>query len=324
MIYDTSHKLLLELKEKVEKCGMTVYSCNTDCLYIERDLEKLKLFKRFNPEYFDFTDKNNYDAIGKLKIDFKSGCNINDIRRNWEDDIYDTIPHRKIKQSRIELKDEFNRDEIAINLKNNKVIINADIAGAGKTSSTIYYAKKNKLNTIIVSPYNTLCNKLNCDFKEQGLNNMKSITLNRLLGERFDGNDITASKSYDIEGVNLIVFDEIYLYDTTNLSKIENYMRRHNTVQYLATGDENQLKPIEELVIKDKKKYYKDIIDSLFDYKILLKENKRCKTDEDRTKIKNLTNEIRNATTKKEFYDIITKYDIKTTDKIITKKMYVQ
>jgi hypothetical protein len=70
MIYDTSHKLLLELKEKVEKCGMTVYSCNTDCLYIERDLEKLKLFKRFNPEYFDFTDKNNYDAIGKLKIDF--------------------------------------------------------------------------------------------------------------------------------------------------------------------------------------------------------------------------------------------------------------
>jgi hypothetical protein len=48
---------------------MTVYSCNTDCLYIERDLEKLKLFKRFNPEYFDL---NKCMRCPKGHVDFNN------------------------------------------------------------------------------------------------------------------------------------------------------------------------------------------------------------------------------------------------------------
>ena len=42
LIYDISHKLLFNLKEGLEKENIEVYGCNTDCVYIENNEDKLK------------------------------------------------------------------------------------------------------------------------------------------------------------------------------------------------------------------------------------------------------------------------------------------
>ena len=114
------------------------------------------------------------------------------------------------------------------------------------------------------------------------------------MGLRFDGFEMkegTESKLITelIEETDIIVFDEIYLYSTSSLQKINEFMMKHSNIQFGATGDEYQLNPIEKLNIKDTKKYYNRIITNMFHHQITLHENKRCKTDEDRKKIKEIT-----------------------------------
>jgi hypothetical protein len=125
------------------------------------------------------------------------------------------------------------------------------------------------------------------------------------MGLRFDGFEMkegTESKEIAIliNEVDIIVFDEIYLYSTSSLQKINEFMIKHKEVQFGATGDEYQLNPIEKLNIKDTKKYYNRIISNIFHHQITLHENKRCRTEEDRKKIKEITYKIRNAPSKQD------------------------
>ena len=146
------------------------------------------------------------------------------------------------------------------------------------------------------------------------------MTLDKVIGLRFNGHDFKEGKSIDIDEYDMVVFDEIYLYDTYKLSYIKDLMNKHNDIKFYATGDENQNKPIETLNISDCKTYYNNIISSMFYNNIPLHQNKRCKTDEDRMRIKFISDAIINSTSKEEallilkenFKVIYNEKDIKT------------
>ena len=137
-----------------------------------------------------------------------------------------------------------------------------------------------------------------------------------MLGITFDGAVEGSKKCFDVSGVDRIVFDEIYLLDTFQLKRVKEYMEQHTDILFGATGDPYQLSPVgETLEVDDVKQYYINIVNSLFPNEIILKENKRCKTDEDRQIMKNLTQEIRSIDDKNEIFKICEKYGIKINDR---------
>ena len=202
----------------------------------------------------------------------------------------------------IELKDEWDRSEICQVLdKNNNLIIKADIAGAGKTSSLIHYCKEYNKKALFICPWNSLCFSL----RSQG---NESLTLDKVIGLRFTGEDYENVKSCDVEEYEVIVFDEIYLYAIDKLEHIYNFMKKYENKKFYATGDEHQLKPIQDGInnIENKKQYYNKIISSMFPCSITLHDNKRCKSKEDQEKIKQITKLIRESS-KEECIEILKK-----------------
>ena len=291
LIYDIANKRLFDLKKKVEMAGIKVLKCNTDCLMLEKDDDKFKTFYDANRDMFHPTD------IGKLKVkDKKVGCSrLLEIKRY--DNMYQSI--RMTSQKEHILKDEWDRDEIyKVIDKSNRLIIKADIAGAGKTSALLNYSKSFDKNALFVCPWNSLC----CGLKKDGV---QAITLDRLIGLRFDGESSKEGKGFDVAEYDMIVFDEIYLYDTYKLERIRTFMDTHEEIKFYATGDEHQNKPIETLNIQNPKGYYNKIISDMFDCSITLHENKRCVTKEDQEKIKLITSSIRNANSKADALEIL-------------------
>jgi superfamily II DNA or RNA helicase len=128
--------------------------------------------------------------------------------------------------------------------KNNKLIIKADIAGAGKTSSFINYIKSYNKNALFICPWNSLCFNL----KSKGLD---AMTLDKVIGLRFNGHDFKEGKGLDIN-------------DYDKLEYIKDLMDKHSHIKFYATCDENQNKPIETLNINNCKAYYNNIISSMF------------------------------------------------------------
>jgi hypothetical protein len=345
LVYDIAHKTLFDLKTRVESCGLEVYSCNTDCLDIEDDKVKLKTFKEKYPQYFNYSDRNSFNGIGKLKISDviiggasrtfekdKYG-NFEGIKQIFNENIYSIIPKADVHLNNIELVDEFDRLELDEKIMaHDRLIIKADrVAGAGKTSALIHNSIQSKERTIIITPYNALCLKIRNDARElvksgvieEGL--ITSITLHKLIGMTFDGATEAHSnrKQHDITGIVRIVFDEIYLHNTNYLSKISDYMNKHPEIKFNATGDEYQNNPIDDLCVANPKEYYNKIVLSLFPNYITLKENKRCQSADDRVKIKSMTHEILATDNKKQIIQIFKDYGVNLITKpedIITKR----
>jgi hypothetical protein len=90
LIYDIAHKKLIELKKQLESVDIQCYKCNTDCIYIEKDESKLLTFKERFPDYFQYLDKENYDAIGKLKFEDNKKINgRNVLKKDYNHNIYE-------------------------------------------------------------------------------------------------------------------------------------------------------------------------------------------------------------------------------------------
>jgi len=297
LIYDTAHKRLLDLKKKVEEYGFRVYYCNTDCLWINKDMELFENFKNDNIDLFTYTHKDNYDAIGKLKWKVKLYEQKSYISRVNIENVYDIIKE-ETSVNHIHLEDEFNQDEVMSYIQTTDKLLCEGLAGTGKSNGY----KRLDENVLFVTPYNALCK----DVRKSGKD---AITLFKLLGIKME--EHMKGREYDITGYDRIVFDEIFLYDTVSLARIKKYIDRHTEMKFNATGDCNQLLPIDpELKVKNVRKYYQNIIYSIFPNVINLTKNKRCVTAEDRKVMDNLNEEILNSNNKSEILDILKKHNI--------------
>jgi hypothetical protein len=287
-IYDCAEAELFDLVNKAEDIGMRIFGMNTDSIYTH-DGYKLDIFKERYPEYFsEGKSKDSFDAIGKLKVEHKCFKTMKPLKVIDNFNIYkEPTP---VLINNIELDDEWNLEEIQSKLVD-RTIITASVAGAGKTT-----ALKQQENVLIVCPRNT-------QFLDHKNNGYDAITFARLVGCRFNGKEEEKGSAFNVDKYDSIVFDEIFLHNIRDQEKINEYMEQHNDKCFTATGDPNQLDPIEgnnkdELKVRlnIEEAYYENIVYKMFPNRIHLKENKRCKKTEDQAKIKEISSIMLNGT----------------------------
>ena len=124
------------------------------------------------------------------------------------------------------------------------IMIKCLLPGSGKTTAV----KNSGYDTLFVTPYNKLCQELR---KE----NYDSVTLNELLNIDICGNYNKYATAYNTDS-EAVCFDEILLYNTGYLNKINNFMNKTDKKVY-ATGDLNQIQPFGFQLnnVIDKKEY---------------------------------------------------------------------
>ena len=136
---------------------------------------------------------------------------------------------------------------------------------------------------MFVPPYNKLAQQIRTKGHD-------AATLNMLLGFYGEGEEIKHFKSVEVSKYDCICFDEIMINPPKILKKIDLYMMQHPDKKYFATGDVNQLQPINWTPnnVKDKREYLSSCIRRLFPNKFTLKINKRLKTQEQKDKLAQL------------------------------------
>lgn len=300
-VCDTAEAKLFQLKKELESVGLTSYGCNTDCHYVERNEAKIEAFKAQYPHYFNYN--NDLTGIGKLKVEIKRVPILKRLEAGGESLVFRPYVAPEVKE--IEPENEWDRDELKLIISGSeKLLIKAEVAGAGKTSAFVYSLP----NALFVCPWNTLC----LDLARKGLT---AITFNRLFGINYDGENESKTKEFSIDHFDAVVFDEVFLYNTTQLNKIHGLMEAYPNTRFYATGDENQNKPIETLSVKNAKAYYSHIVNFLFPSSVLLKDNKRCTTKQDQELVKFITRVIREGTKEeaiavcKKYFKVITRPD---------------
>ena len=100
---------------------------------------------------------------------------------------------------------------------------------------------------------------------------------------------------FDDSAYDVIVFDEILFANVRMLAKIKRYSEKNPHKIILATGDTNQLESID--LVSDQIDYdaYMDhCINTIFPNNIMLRENKRLKTPEDKAILRQFKDDIFN------------------------------
>ena len=85
-------------------------------------------------------------------------------------------------------------------------------------------------------------------------------------------------KLFDDSDFDTIVFDEIFFNNIFFLTKIKKYVTEHLDKIIIATGDTNQLPPVEEVTNQMDPKYYLNLcVDQIFNNQLYLQDIKRIK-----------------------------------------------
>eukprot|EP00733_Pompholyxophrys_punicea_P000392 Pompholyxophrys_punicea_v1_NODE_104_length_3475_cov_32.445776.p3 type:complete len:252 gc:universal NODE_104_length_3475_cov_32.445776:546-1301(+) len=225
-IYDLARLKMQNLYTEITNNGGKVYAIKSDALFVNKDYEYKK------PEF----DSSSFEGIGHVKwkiVNLLS--NLGEMAKIKENDKLEDIPTLK----NIPIEDEFNRKEFAnIFDSHTGVQVLAEYPGSGKTDCFEKYAlsKKegNKHKVLFVVPYNKMVMKIR-------KNDCIACTLYSLVGVRWDGcGDVKKKTHYNVEGIEVIVFDELFCYTVTDLIKIYKYIQSHSNIRFFATGDQYQ------------------------------------------------------------------------------------
>ena len=268
LIYNLQQLKLLEMYDKMVANGIKPICVKTDSILCVESKSKLETIFNFENKLGGIRFEEEKKIIDK-KIEVKT-ININ-------------LPIQHHIHT-IELVNEWDLNEIGQVLReNNGTLIEATDPGNGKTTA----GQSTKLKTLFVSPTRVLCQKLRLD-------DFTAITLYQLLGLTQHGTQRRNMHEYNVSSYEVIVFDELALFDTEQKQWVVRYMKTHDNKKYYATADTDQNEPIKFYTnnVSDVKKYHSDCLDKMFKHKIILKENKRLKNPEDRKKLKEIKKEI--------------------------------
>jgi hypothetical protein len=161
-----------------------------------------------------------------------------------------------------------------------------EYAGAGKSAACKHMQARGH-RVLFVCPTNKLCQEITEEEKD-----IAAVTVNHFFGVGIaDGTNI---RRFDARKYDVVVFDEIFLVDTRKLAKMKRYAEEHPEKIILATGDKNQLEPVEPMTNThaDLDAYSNHCVGMIFPKYIYLRENKRLKTAEDKQKLKDFKRDI--------------------------------
>ena len=97
-------------------------------------------------------------------------------------------------------------------------------------------------------------------------------------------------KSFDYSEFNVFVVDEIYCNGIHISNRIKQLIDNTKDKTSIATGDSEQLKPVNEITNQDRDydEYMDSVMSQLFNHEIILKFNKRIKHKEDMERLEEL------------------------------------
>jgi hypothetical protein len=183
-----------------------------------------------------------------------------------------------------------------------RVMVRAEFAGCGKSFACKSMEQRGH-KVLFVCP----TNKLVQNNRENG------VTLNHFFGVGMCEAAADRISKFDDSKYDVIVFDEIYFASVRMLAKIKRYSETNPNKIILATGDTDQLETIDLVSDRiDYDTYMNQCIDIIFPDSVLLKENKRLKSQEDKEYLRRFKADIFN--TNIPIMDTIKKYFRTTTD----------
>ena len=297
LIYCIMRYKLWKLYKTLEAKNIMVHGIKTDCLLVQLDYNVIRNVVKLNTEIGGFKFQKDTFIPEKI-LKFKQ----NEIM-NFE------LPPVNI----IHMKVEYDSNEInEICHTYNNVTAMSGIPGSGKTTAI----KNSGYELLFITPYNKLCQELR---KEHD-----SVTLNRLLNTNIEGKTNKRGEEFDISPYEAICFDEIRLYSPYLLNRIYLYMEENKKLKFFSTGDSDQLPPFGFSYnnVKNIDEYLSNCINIMFPNQVILEENKRLKTKEDKQKLKDLKREIFDPNLKvmdvlKKYFKTISNYkDINTLNSI--------
>ena len=297
-IVDRANKLLFDLKKKLVEFDIEIYGCNTDCFYVEYNHQKIESFKNAYPKYFNYQKKTDYNAIGKLKIDVKIYQSPSKCMTILENE-NKYVPFVYPESTEIKIENEFDSNEIDEVLLNNNFLMVRGVAGSGKSFAFKHLNKKTSV--IMACPTNSLA------FEHRN-NGLESRTVNKILGQRFNGTeDCRGGVAFDITNYDCVVFDEMNMNNIDKLIQIKKFMEKHPEKKFYCVYAPEQLDAI-DYNFAGGEQYYSNVIHRMFPNYIKLRKNKRCKSNLDRAKMDKMTSEILNANDVDECRNIIFNY----------------
>jgi hypothetical protein len=179
------------------------------------------------------------------------------------------------------------------------------LPGASKTTNIIKYAINNEKKILVVCPTNALALDIKQTYVEAG-QIVSAIIFCTLVG-LIVGKDIEEKQkqTFNVEGFDIILIDEIYNLSTSDLNKLKRFITNHNKIQFIASGDKYQNKPIEEI---RNKTLYNEVIESLFLNHLQLKKSRRIQDPNQVATLLNIKNELFSQDSITNISDIIVKY----------------
>ena len=310
-------------KDTLPAIGYLKFEKKEEGLQVYKDAHKGRKKREFYKmiRYFEETAESNSDKSKSLYLkEIMKGT------MEFDEEKYDIIvdeykrrriimecdPSVPIRKSRsLLIENEYDVIEIAkvIDTSYENVVFYGQVPGAGKTGTAIRYCLYKGFRTLFVTPTNRLAHvALKEEFKKletEGLvidgtiiraqqGQFQSITFHKLFGEGFT--EKTGGKRFDVSNIDAICFDEICLKTVYDISKIlkgtKNFLQGKIL---LATGDTFQLRSIAETVnnVPDYDKYLRECLAHIFRCQIVLKESKRCKTQEDKDLVQEIVKRLK-------------------------------
>ncbi|HRP37434.1 MAG TPA: hypothetical protein PLS50_06530, partial [Candidatus Dojkabacteria bacterium] len=277
LIYNNMAIFMFNLYNKVIAAGIVPKGIKTDAILVTESKEELE-------KHFTFTPH----VIGGLKFESGKVCVNKRVVQQFNAPF--DIPQTNVQQ--FQIKDEWKYDEFQElfdddnnDLKNNW-FIGGDLPGVGKSHAVASY-KYNNHNILFVPPYNNLAQET-AEGKD-----LDAITGNMLLGIYGDGKEYVKMKQYNVNKYDCICFDEILLNNPQKLHKIDLFMKSHPRIKFFATGDVDQLQPIEfNFNNVNRQEYMMKCINHMFPNQIMLTIPKRVKTEDERETLRQLKKDI--------------------------------
>ena len=268
IIYNMMDCKLFSLYKKCKDANLKVVGVKTDCVLVNNTVDEIKK-----------TDLIFKDELGGLKIDLNKICT--DVQIRHIDNELIKIKERKINVfNMVDESSDTERGEIIKKYKT--LLIWSVFPGSGKSEMAKRFECKKKL---FVVPFNELALYLRkCGYDV--------VTANKLFGINVENKQFRKVGKYDVSSYDMIVFDEVYLFNKKLLKQVDLFIKKHGNSKYIiATGDPWQNDPVGD---GEDSFNHADIIDMIFENQLKLNINKRLTKQKDIKKLQNIYEDIFN------------------------------
>ena len=222
--YDLHRLAMWKMYNRLEKADIIVKGMNTDSLFIAHGQEyKLDQYIKANPK--DFSDsKGSFKDIGKWNKEEKF-CRKKIIKQKQNNLEIDTTCHIPATKVHPEKEEEWETNpaylqSVMNTFQQNDTYVLSKLPGSGKSTCSNEFIKDK--NHLVAHPYNMQKEEMKKNTK------LRAVTVSRLLGLGIDGKH--RCTPVDVEGIEVIVFDEILaLSSESQTKKIARHTRRFTT-----------------------------------------------------------------------------------------------